>query len=172
MHVGIAGGFVGHILVLVLPHFVRRASIVHGWVASLVRQERHLSIVGFMHTLYGYVVVWCPNKLFTLSILQNAARGFGIAFLLSTTQPRDRTPVKSPYMLGFATKSLRRRLVLAHQPYRVVSPAAAPNAGAPHHHVATGSMHKSNNREVSLLSNQRRNPMVNDRSSPHEMRED
>ena len=30
---GIFGGFVGHLLVWVLPHFVRRASIVHRWVA-------------------------------------------------------------------------------------------------------------------------------------------
>ena len=58
---GIADGFVGHLLVLVLPHLVRRASIVHRWVASLVQQERHLSIVGIVHTPCSYVVVWCPN---------------------------------------------------------------------------------------------------------------
>ena len=68
VHVGIADGFVGHLLVLVLPHFVWRDSIVYRWVASLVRQE-HLSIVGYVHTPCGYVVVWCPNRLTHYQVL-------------------------------------------------------------------------------------------------------
>lgn len=60
--VGITGGLVGHSIVLVLPHFLRRAFIVHCGSHPYFNKRVTSLLLDLEHNSYSYVVVWCLNN--------------------------------------------------------------------------------------------------------------